>query len=65
MRSFKQRLLGRLSGWLLSGRCRRTPKIRGEDLQEADFKASAQDLGVRFGDHLRQTFRFRWLKKHS
>ncbi len=62
MTSFKQTFLGMLTGWLL-GLHWRKPKVSGGDLKKAEFKTSTQGLGIRFGDHLRNTFRFRWLKK--
>ena len=35
-----------------------------EDYRKADFPTSTQKLGLSFTDHLRNTFRFRWIKKH-
>ena len=65
MRSFRQTFLGMLSGWLLVGIHRHKPKVSGGDLRKTEFKTSTQDLSIRFGDTLRNTFRFRWLKKHT
>jgi hypothetical protein len=38
-------------------------KPTGEDLKKAEFGASTQRLGVRFTEHIRDVFRFKWLKK--
>jgi hypothetical protein len=60
---------GRKGTWLgciasvLSGfpRLRREP--RSADLQRQDYSTSTQRLGVSFSDIVRDTFRFRWLRR--
>ncbi len=62
----KSARLGFVTGWLLAiisirGRKSRKPVI--EDLQCGEFKRSAQKLGMRFTDKMRDVFRVRWLRK--
>ena len=40
-------------------------KITSGDLFRSDFSSSTQRLGLRFTDRIRQTFRFRWLRRQS
>ncbi len=54
------------AGGLLSqllGR-RRLPMTAG-DLKKHDYRTSTQRMGVRFSERIRDTFRFRWLRKMS
>jgi hypothetical protein len=54
------------AGGLLSqvlGR-RRLPVTTG-DLGKNDYRTSTQRMGVRFSERIRDTFRFRWLRKMS
>jgi len=46
-----------------SGFGSRAVKPNAKDLKDADFPTSAQRLGVRFTDRIRDVFRFRWVKK--
>jgi hypothetical protein len=55
--------LGSLAGLFLLLFGRSPVKPTAEDLQRAEFKASAQRLGIRFSERIRDVFRFRWLKK--
>lgn len=42
----------------------RKPKPTAEDFQKLEFKTSTQRMGIRFTEKIRNTFRFRWIKKH-
>jgi len=53
---------GLLAGWLLSLFGRTPGKPGLDDLKRADFTTSTQRLGIRFGEKIRDVFRFRWLK---
>lgn len=55
--------LGLLSGGLLAVFGKSPAKPTVDDLKRAEFKTSTQRLGVRFTERIRNTFRFRWLKK--
>jgi hypothetical protein len=54
--------LGLLAGWFLSLFGKPPGKPLADDLKRADFKTSTQHLGIRFGEKIRDVFRFRWLK---
>jgi hypothetical protein len=41
----------------------RRPKPDNNDLKKNDFKTSTQSMGVRFNEHIRNVFRFRWIHK--
>ena len=53
---------GLLAGGLLSLFGKTPGKTELADLQHADFTTSTQRLGVRFGEKIRDVFRFRWLR---
>jgi hypothetical protein len=53
---FAGSLLARLLG-------RRLPPVTGADLKRHDYPTSTQRMGVRFTKRIRDTFRFRWLRK--
>ncbi|KPK44534.1 MAG: hypothetical protein AMJ65_02735 [Phycisphaerae bacterium SG8_4] len=55
-------LFGLLAGGLLSLFGRRPGKPGLDDLKRADFTTSTQRLGIRFGERIRDVFRFKWLK---
>ena len=55
--------LGYICGGVLSVFGKSTSKPTPEDLKRAEFKTSAQRLGIRFTERIREVFRFRWLKK--
>jgi hypothetical protein len=57
----KNSLLGFLAAIfsMFSRRLKPTKK----DLKNADFKTSTQSMGVRFNEHIRNVFRFRWIHK--
>ena|GEM_PF-912825 len=57
----KRGLLGRLAAYLIPGFRRR--RVSADDLRSAEFRTSTQGLGVRFTDRIRDTFRFKWLKR--
>ncbi len=42
---------------------RRGGAIGPEDLKRHDFSTSTQRLGVHFSEHVRDTFRPRWLRR--
>jgi hypothetical protein len=44
---------------------RRIPPVTDEDLRRHDYPVSTQRMGVRFTERMRDTFRFRWLRKTS
>lgn len=52
---------GLLAGWFRG----RVPEVRPEDLKRHDFPVSTQRMGVRFTERIRDTFRFRWIRKTS
>jgi hypothetical protein len=43
----------------------RTWRVTNADLRKQDYPTSTQRLGVRFTERIRDTFRFRWLRKTS
>lgn len=53
-------LLGSLYARLFGGRL---PTVTSRDLKRQDFPVSTQRMGVRFTERIRDTFRFRWLRK--
>lgn len=60
--SSKPRRLGSLAGWVMGwfGTKKLTPTTK--DMQNLDFSANTQKIGLRFPDSLRDFFRFRWLR---
>jgi hypothetical protein len=56
-------VLGLFAGLFLLLFGRDSVKPTAEDLQRAEFKTSTQRLGIRFGEKIRNVFRFRWLRK--
>jgi hypothetical protein len=55
--------LGFLAAGLLSLFGKPARKPVADDLKRADFKTSAQILGVRFSEKIRDVFRFKWIKR--
>ncbi len=53
---------GRVAGLLLSifGKSQLKPTV--EDFKRVEFKSSTQRLGIRFGERVRDVFRFKWLR---
>jgi hypothetical protein len=39
------------------------PRITSDDLRKQDYPISTQRMGIRFTERIRDTFRFRWLKR--
>lgn len=39
------------------------PKITTAELEKADYKISTQSLGIGFTEHLRNVFRFKWIRR--
>lgn len=56
--------LGILAGQLMAG-TRKRRAVSGQDLRRAEYKTSTQGMGLRMTDHIRDVFRFRWLRKHE
>jgi hypothetical protein len=56
-------VLGFLAGILATVFGTKTAKPSVEDLKRAEFGTSTQKIGVRFTEHIRNVFRFEWLKK--
>jgi hypothetical protein len=44
---------------------RRLPRPGGSDLRSRDYRTSTQHMGVRFTERIRDTFRFRWIRRAS
>jgi len=70
LRRFSPPRRSRRAAWLglvvsLVSRLRigRRHKTTSSDLQKHDFPISTQRLGIRFTERIRDTFRFRWLKR--
>ncbi|MHC4169985.1 MAG: hypothetical protein ACYSWQ_23800 [Planctomycetota bacterium] len=61
-RGKRNSFFGLLAGGLLSLFGKTPDKAELADLQRADFTASTQRLGIRFGKKIRDVFRFRWLR---
>ena len=57
--------LGSVAGLFLSafGKSHRGPTV--EDFKRLDFKTSTQRVGVRFGEKIRDVFRFKWLRRNQ
>jgi len=53
---------GLLAGGLLSLFGRRPNNPGLDELKRADFPTSTQRMGIRFGEKIRDVFRFKWLK---
>ena len=62
-RSRKAAWLGCAASFLSRLRLRRVPQIAPRDLRKHDYPVSTQRMGVRFTERIRDTFRFRWLKR--
>jgi len=61
--SRKATWLGYVAGLLSRLRIGRRHKATSADLQKHDFPVSTQRMGVRFTERIRDTFRFRWLRR--
>lgn len=57
--------LGLLAGVMARLSRRKLPEITPADLKKHDHPANTQRLGLRFTERIRDTFRFKWLKRHS
>ena len=57
-----RRYLSVAAAHLISGGRKKLP-LTGQDLRRAEFKTSTQGLGLRMTDHIRDVFRFRWLRR--
>lgn len=56
-------LLSSAAAVLFSVFSRRRPKPTADDYRRIDFKTSTQRMGIRFTEHIRDVFRFKWLRK--
>jgi hypothetical protein len=63
VRRQKNTIIGFIAAGLASVFGTKNAKPTPEDLKQAEFKTSTQRLGVRFIEHIRDVFRFKWLKK--
>jgi hypothetical protein len=61
--SEKKSLFGLLAGVVLSMFGKSPAKPDADALRQTEFKTSAQRLGVRFTEKIRNIFRFKWLRK--
>jgi hypothetical protein len=57
--------LGLVGGLLARWFGGRVTQVRPEDLKRHDFPTSTQRVGVRFTERIRDTFRFRWIRRAS
>jgi len=64
-RSKRALRLGFAGGVLSHLLARRLPRVTTDDLRRHDYPTSTQRMGVRFTERIRDTFRFRWLKRTS
>ncbi len=55
--------LGFAGGLLSHLLARRLPRATTDDLRKHDYPTSTQRLGLRFTERIRDTFRFRWLRR--
>jgi len=62
-RSGKAAWLGYAAALLSRLRIGRRYKVTPHDLRKHDFPASTQRMGIRFTERIRDTFRFRWLRR--
>jgi hypothetical protein len=56
---------GLLAGLIASVFGKNTGRTKPADLAKTEFKASTQRLGLTFTEKIRDTFRFKWLKKRQ
>ena len=61
--SGKAAWLGYAASLLSRLRIGRTPKATSDDLRKHDYPLGTQRMGIRFTEYIRDTFRFRWLKR--
>jgi len=59
------RFIGGIAGVVLSVFGKGPGKATAEDLRRAEFKTSTQGMGVRFGQRIRDVFRFKWIRRAS
>jgi hypothetical protein len=58
---FKGRLGGAVASLLCFGRKKKP--VTSQDLKKVEFRTSTQRMGLGMTDHIRDCFRFRWLRK--
>jgi hypothetical protein len=63
IQSGKKKIAGFLAAIVMALRGGRHRKINSKDLRDADFKTSAQGMGVSFTEKIRDVFRHKWIKK--
>jgi len=61
--SGKAAWLGYAASLLSRLRIGRRHDVTSDDLRKHDFPISTQGMGIRFTERIRDTFRFRWLKR--
>jgi hypothetical protein len=61
--SGKATWLGYAASLLSRLHVRRRHKATSAELRKHDFPASTQRMGIRFTERIRDTFRFRWIKR--
>ena len=55
--------LGSIAGRILLLFGKGPGKATADDLSKAEFKTSAQGMGVRLSDKIRDVFRFKWIRR--
>jgi hypothetical protein len=55
--------LGYVAGVISRLRIGRVPDTTPTDLRRQDYPTSTQRMGLRFTERVRDTFRFRWLRR--
>ena len=59
------RFIGGIAGVVLSVFGKGPGKPTAKDLRRVEFKTSTQGMGARFGDRIRNVFRFKWIRRAS
>ena len=62
MKSVVRRCLAEVAAFLIPGVRRKRPPTE-QDLRETEFKTSVQGMGLRMTDHIRDVFRFKWVRR--
>jgi hypothetical protein len=61
----KNTFFGLLAGLITSVFAKNAGRVKPADLAKIEFKTSAQRLGLTFTEKIRDTFRFKWLKRRQ
>ena len=59
----KKTVPGYIAAIILSVFSKKKHKPTTQDLQKTEFKTSTRSMGIRFTEKIRNTFRFKWIKK--